>query len=107
MRGYVRPDGRMGIRNHVLVLATCGCANVVARRIAASAPGAVCVENAKGCGQVGSGIEIMRRCLRNLTMNPNVFGTLLVGLGCESTRPYELAESVRAVSGKPLEVITI
>lgn len=107
MRGYRRPDGRIGIRNHVMVLSTCGCANVVARRIAAAVPGAVAVPCAKGCGQVGTGIEIMRRCLRNLAANPNVFGTLLVGLGCESTRPYELAERIRAAGDKPLEVITI
>ncbi len=107
MRGYRRPDGRIGIRNHVLVLSTCGCANVVARRIAAAVPGAVAVPCAKGCGQVGSGIEIMRRCLVNLALNPNVFATLLVGLGCETTKPYELAERIREVSKKPLEVMTI
>lgn len=97
----------MGVRNHVLVLSTCGCANIVARRIAAAVPGAVAVPCAKGCGQVGSGIEIMRRCLVNLALNPNVFATLLVGLGCETTKPYELAERIREVSEKPLEVMTI
>lgn len=107
MRGYRRPDGRVGIRNHVLVLSACGCANVVARRIADAVPGAVAVPCAKGCGQVGSGIAIMRRCLVNLTLNPNVFGTVLVGLGCETTKPYELAERIREVSEKPLEVMTI
>ncbi len=107
MRGYRRPDGSVGVRNHVMVLSTCGCANLVARRIAEAVPGAVAVENSKGCGQVGSGIAIMRRCLANLTLNPNVFGTLLVGLGCETTKPYELAKTARAMSDKPLEVITI
>lgn len=107
MRGYLRPDGSKGIRNHVMVLSTSGCANMVARRIAEAVPGAVAVENSKGCGQVGTGIQIMRRCLANLTLNPNVFGTLIVGLGCESTKPYELAETVRAMSAKPLEVMTI
>lgn len=107
MIGYRRPDGRMGVRNHVLVLSTSGCANLVSRRIAQAVPGAVAVENSKGCGQVGTGIEIMRRCLVNLTLNPNVFGTLVVGLGCETTKPYQLAEKVRSVSDKPIEVITI
>lgn len=107
MKGYRRPDGSFGIRNHVLVLSTVGCANMMVRKIAAQVPGAVALENSKGCGQVGSGREIMRRCLFNLTLNPNVYGTLIVGLGCETTKPYELAESIRAVSTKPLEVITI
>lgn len=107
MRGYPRPDGRMGIRNHVLVLSSVGCANAVARRIADAVPGALFLPNSKGCGQVGQGIEIMRRCLVNLALNPNVYGTLLVGLGCESTKPHELAKAIRASSDKPLEVITI
>ena len=107
MKGYLRPDGRVGIRNHVLVLSSVGCANIVARRIADAVPGAVALENSKGCGQVGTGIEIMRRCLLNLPLNPNVFGTLVVGLGCETTRPYQIAETLRARSPKPLEVITI
>lgn len=107
MKGYRRPGGRMGIRNHVLVLSTVGCANMLVRKIAEQVPGAVALENSKGCGQVGSGREIMRRCLINLTLNPNVFGTLIVGLGCETSKPYELADEIRQMSAKPLEVITI
>nr|WP_314639425.1 UxaA family hydrolase [uncultured Olsenella sp.] len=105
--GYVRPGGKMGIRNHVLVLSSVGCANNVVRRIAQQVEGAVGVENTKGCGQVGNGIRIMRRCLANLTQNPNVFATLLVGLGCESTKPLELAEQVSRMSDKPVAAITI
>lgn len=107
LRGYLRPDGRMGIRNHVLVLSSVGCANVVVRRIAQQVEGVVGVENTKGCGQVGNGIKIMRRCLANLTQNPNVFGTLIVGLGCESTKPLKLAEQVSRMSDKPVTAITI
>ncbi|WP_144744388.1 UxaA family hydrolase [Enorma burkinafasonensis] len=105
--GYPRPDGTYGVRNYVLVLSTVGCANGTVRQIAAQVPGAVGVENVKGCGQIGKGIEIMKRCLENLPRNPNVYGTLIVGLGCESTKPYELADKVRSVSPKPLEVLTI
>lgn len=107
LRGYRRPDGRMGIRNHVLVLSSVGCANVVVRRIAQQVEGAIGVENTKGCGQVGNGIRIMRRCLANLTQHPNVFGTLIVGLGCESTKPLELAEQASRMSDKPVRAITI
>lgn len=107
MMGYKRPDGRFGIRNHVLILSSVGCANVVCQRIAAAVEGAVALTNAKGCGQVGSGREIMRRSLVNLTQNPNVFGTLIVGLGCETMKPYELAKAAKELSDKPVEVITI
>ncbi len=105
--GYLRPDGRMGIRNHVLVLSSVGCANAVVRRISQQVEGVVGVENTKGCGQVGKGIETMRRSLVNLPQNPNVFGTLIVGLGCESTRPLDLAEQISRLSDKPIRAIII
>jgi altronate dehydratase large subunit len=107
IKGFVRPDGKVGIRNKVLILSTVGCANGTVQRIAAQVEGAVAIPNVKGCGQIGKGIEIMKRALINLASNPNVYGTILVGLGCETTKPYELAEKIRKVNPKPLEVITI
>lgn len=107
IKGYLRPDGKMGIRNHVLILSTVGCANNVAKRIGSQVAGTVALPNVKGCGQIGKGIEIMHRCLVNVALNPNVYGTLIVGLGCETTKPYELAEEIRGLSPKPVEVITI
>lgn len=105
--GFVRPDGKVGIRNKVLILSTVGCANNTVKRIAAQVEGAVALPNVKGCGQIGKGIDIMRRCLANVTQNPNVYGTIIVGLGCETTKPHELAEHVRSLSDKPVEVFTI
>lgn len=105
--GYVRPDGKVGIRNKVLILSTVGCANSVVKRIAAQVDGTVGLPNVKGCGQIGKGIDIMRRCLFNLTLNPNIYGTIIVGLGCETTKPHELAAQIRSISDKPLEVFTI
>lgn len=107
IKAYQRPDGKVGIRNKVLILSTVGCANGTVERIAKQVDGAVAIPNVKGCGQVGKGIEIMQRALIHLTMNPNIYGTILVGLGCETTKPYELAEKIRQVNPKPLEVITI
>lgn len=107
LTGYLRPDGKVGIRNNVLILSTVGCANGTVKRIASQVAGTVGIPNVKGCGQIGKGIEIMRRSLLNLTMNPNVYGTILIGLGCETTKPYELAEEIRNVNPKPLEVLTI
>ncbi len=107
MRGYRRPDGRYGVRNYVLVLSSVGCANHVADLIAKGIPGAVSLRNAKGCGQLGKSAEMMSRCLVNLSQNPNVFGTVVVGLGCETMRPHELAQRMRSLSDKPVYDITI
>ena len=50
---------------------------------------------------------MMSRCLVNLSQNPNVYGTVVVGLGCETMRPHELAERMRGLSGKPVYDIAI
>lgn len=95
------------LRNKILILSTVACANETARRIANQVKGAVFASNSKGCGQVGESVEIMKRSLIGLALNPNVYGTVIVGLGCETTQPYELYEEIRKISNKPLEAITI
>lgn len=107
INAYKRPDGRYGIRNKVLILPTVGCANETARLISEQVTGSICIANPKGCGQIGTGIEIMRRTLIGLSLNPNIYGTILVGLGCETTQPYKLCEEIKKRSPKPIEVLTI
>ena len=104
--GYPRADGRVGVRNLVAVIPSTYCANTVARRIAAQVDGAVALPHDVGCSQVGLDLEITARTLKNLGRHPNVAAVLVVGLGCERLTPTELAEGI-AVSGKPVEVITI
>jgi len=107
INAYKRPDGKYGIRNKILILPTVGCANETARLIAEQVKDAVSIVNPKGCGQIGKGIEIMRRTLIGLSLNPNIYGTILVGLGCETTKPYDLFEEIKKKSSKPIEVLTI
>ncbi len=107
VKAYKRPDGKYGIRNKVIILSTAGCANETARLISQQVRGTVNIPNPKGCGQIGKGIEIMRRTLIGLSLNPNVFGTIIVGLGCETTQPYKLYEEIKERSNKPIDVITI
>lgn len=107
IKAYKRPDGKYGIRNKVLILPSVGCANETARLISQQVNGSISINNRKGCGQIETGIEIMRRTLIGLSANPNIYGTILVGLGCETTKPYELCEEIKKISNKPIEVITI
>ena len=104
--GYGRPDGRVGVRNHVAVIPSVFCASGVARRIASQIEGAVAVEHSVGCSQVGFDLEITARILKNLGKHPNVGAVLVVGLGCERLRAVELAEEI-GKSGKPVEMCTI
>ena len=50
--GYHRPDGTVGIRNHVLILPTSICASDTTERIANAVEGCVSFHNQNGCSQV-------------------------------------------------------
>ncbi len=95
--GYLRPDGRKGIRNHLLVVYTVECASFVAQEIAKDEPDTH-VLGFPGCYDNDYAIRLMLA----LATHPNVGGVLAVGLGCEYTQPHRIAEAVRA-SGRPAE----
>ncbi len=95
--GYLRPDGRKGVRNLVLVLYTVECAKHVAHAIA-SDEAEVHVIGFPGCYDNPYAIRLMLALARH----PNVGAVLAVGLGCEYTQPERLATVVRE-SGRPAE----
>ena len=105
--GYERKNGRVGIRNHVLVLPTVSCVNGVINRISREVPQAVCVPHAHGCGRGGPrDLQILFRILSGLVHNPNVGGVVLIGLGCEVSNTKNLFPLIREV-GKPVEVFNV
>ena len=95
--GYLRADGSKGVRNLIVVVYTVECAKHVAHRIAGDAED-VHVVGFSGCYDNQYAIRLLLAMLRN----PNVGAVLAVGLGCEYTRPDEIArvarESGRAAS---------
>jgi altronate hydrolase len=95
--GYLRADGRKGVRNHVLIIYTVECASHVANEIGRGVPGTEVI-GFSGCYDNDYAIRLMLALARH----PNVCAALCVGLGCEYTQPKRLAETVRA-SGKPAE----
>jgi altronate dehydratase large subunit len=103
--GYRRNDGRVGVRNHVLVLPTVICASSVAQKISREVPGTICVSHQHGCGHLGEEREHMIRAMTGFCANPNVAGVLLVGLGCEMLTPRVLGEKLRD-AGQRVEAIT-
>lgn len=104
--GYRRNDGKVGIRNHVLVLATSVCSNKLAEDIANSVEGATHINNTFGCCQLGSDARLTTKTVVNTGLNPNVGAVLVVGLGCEGTEPLEVYERIKK-AGKTVEMITI
>lgn len=100
--GYERPDGSVGVRNHLLVIAPIDCSYEPARQVAARVEGAVAVTQYQGCGKNSMVIHT----LVGAGKNPNIAGILLFGLGCESLTNDVLMEGL-ASSGKPIESIVI
>jgi altronate dehydratase large subunit len=100
--GYERPDGSVGVRNHLLVIAPIDCSYEPARKIADQVPGAVAITQTYGCGAD----SMLVHNLVGTALNPNVAGVLIVGLGCETLTGEMLVEQIEP-SGKPVHNITI
>ena len=100
--GYERPDGQVGVRNHLLVIAPIDCSYEPAKKIAEQVEGAVAVTQTYGCGAD----SMLVHNLVGTALNPNVAGVLIVGLGCETLTGEMLMEQIEP-SGKPIYNITI
>jgi altronate dehydratase large subunit len=104
--GYPRPDGEVGIRNHIGIISVVICANDVSLRIAEQMEGAAAFLHDQGCCQTPIDLDQVTKTLVNLGKNPNLAGVLLVGLGCESVLIDEIREKI-AASGKPVKTLGI
>ena len=100
--GYQRPDGYIGVRNHLLVLAPIDCSFEPAKKIAAQVDGAVAITQYHGCGND----PVLAHNLIGTGLNPNVAAVLIVGLGCETLTADIIVEGIRP-SGKPVEKLVI
>lgn len=104
--GYRRPDGRVGVRNHVLILPTIVCATQAAKQITELVQGTVSFIHQHGCAQVGVDYEQTFRTYVGMGSNPNVYGVVVLGLGCETHQARSIAGEI-AKTGKPVEVVSI
>src|SRR5918993_1126705 len=105
--GFRRPDGRVGTRNHVLVVPTVICSSVVAERVAAAArPLGAALPHLAGCGQLGPDMRLTHETLAAYCQHPNVGAVLVVALGCEQVVGQMLTEAARD-AGKPSAIVSI
>ena len=118
--GYRRPDGQVGTRNYVGVMATVNCSATVVSRIArhfetpgllasSGVDGVVAVTHQSGCGIPASGgveLSVLQRVLRGYLHHPNFCGWLVVGLGCEVNQVSELVAAEQA-AGPPIRTLNI
>lgn len=97
--GYLRKDGKKGIRNKVLVLYTVECAHFVASEIVRQCKDSETeLVGFSGC----TDNEYAVRLLIALIRHPNVGAVLAIGLGCEYTQPEWLYQ-IAVQEGKPAD----
>lgn len=106
LKGYRRPDGKIGIRNHVLLLPTSVCSTQVAMEISNKVSGSTYVNNSFGCCQVAGDAKLTYKTVVNVGLNPNAGAVIVVGLGCEGVEPHKVAAEIKK-SGKPVACIVI
>ncbi len=103
MTGYLRNDGRKGIRNTVVIGYLVECAHHVSREIALHyRDHDVHVIGFPGCYPNGYALNMMEK----LCTHPNVGAVLLVSLGCEAFNRSQLERTIKA-SGRPVETLVI
>lgn len=104
--GYERPKGKVGIRNKIAILSSVSCVNHVAEEIAKKVDNAVALTHPLGCGQFGPDFLNVQRTLAGLGKNPNIYGTIIVGLGCENLKSEDLAKNIGRAK-KPVKFFNV
>ncbi|WP_018086705.1 UxaA family hydrolase [Desulfurispora thermophila] len=91
--GYLRKDGRAGVRNEVWIINTVGCSNGIAAEIcrraqsifqSAKLDGIFHFGHPYGCSQLGKDQLQTQKILAGLVHHPNAAAVLVLGLGCEN-----------------------
>lgn len=100
--GYRRAEGRPGIRNHVLILPGCACGSESARIVANQVRGAVNIVFNTGCSDVAANTAMSQKILTGFACNPNVYGVVIIGLGCETVGHRQLREKIQSMTSKPV-----
>ena len=104
LEGYRRENGRVGVRNHVVVLPVDDLSNAACRTVGAQVPATLPLPHAYGRLQYGEDLELHFRTLIGTGANPNVAGAVVIGI--EPNWTARVAEGI-AATGKPVEAFSI
>lgn len=78
--GYRRESGRIGIRNHVVILPLDDLSNAACEAVANNIKGALALPHAYGRLQFGEDLELFFRTLIGMGSNPNVAACVVIGI---------------------------
>ena len=97
--GYRRENGRVGIRNHVLILPLDDLSNAACEAVANNIKGTMALPHAYGRLQFGADLELYFRTLIGTGSNPNVAAVVVIGIEPQWTNV--VVEGI-AKTGKPV-----
>ncbi|HKI56238.1 MAG TPA: UxaA family hydrolase [Trueperaceae bacterium] len=104
LTGFRRENGRVGIRNHVLVIPVDDISNAAAEGVARLVPEALALPHPYGRLQFGQDLDLHFRTLIGTGANPNVAAAVVIGI--EPNWTERVVDGIRA-SGTPAEGFAI
>lgn len=113
--GYLRDNGKVGIRNELWIIPTVGCINSQALNIAeevkkrfnnSNIDDITAFTHNYGCSQLGGDHENTKRAILALARHPNAGGVLILGLGCENNQISELKKELGECDSKRIRFLT-
>src|SRR2546422_11351912 len=103
-RGYKRDNGRVGVRNHVLVLPVDDLSNAACEAVATNIKGPLAIPHPYGRLQFGPDLELHFKTLIGTGSNPNVAAAVVIGI--EDGWAKRVADAI-AATGKPVSFFGI
>jgi len=102
--GYRRENGRVGIRNHVVLLPLDDLSNAACEKVANNIEGCLALPHHYGRLQFGEDLELHFRTLIGTGCNPNVAAVIVIGIEPQWTG--KVVDGI-AKTGKPVEGFAI
>jgi (2R)-sulfolactate sulfo-lyase subunit beta len=97
--GWRRENGRVGVRNHVVILPLDDLSNAACEAVANNIKGTLALPHAYGRLQFGADLELHFRTLIGIGSNPNVAAVVVIGI--EEGWTNKVVEGI-AKTGKPV-----
>ena len=97
--GYRRENGRVGVRNYVLVLPVDDLSNAACEAVAHNIKGVLAIPHPYGRLQFGADLDLHFRTLIGTGTNPNVAAVVVIGIEEQWTK--KIVDGIRA-TGKPV-----
>lgn len=102
--GFRRENGRVGIRNHVVILPLDDLSNAACEKVANNIDGCLALPHAYGRLQFGEDLDLHFRTLIGTGSNPNVAAVIVIGI--EPKWTGRVVDGI-AKTGKPVEGFAI